>query len=61
MYPELVPLVRERYPAMRIRGVRPLWRLHEREIEKLEKILNAIVPYGSIQYKILKKNKKVHD
>ncbi len=61
VYPELVPLVHERYPAMRINDVRPQWRLHEREIMKLEKILNAIVPYGSIQYKILKKNKKAHD
>lgn len=56
--PELVAAVRGKYPEIRFRPERPMWTLKDRQIRALERILNAIIPYGSPQYRILKRNAK---
>ncbi len=52
--PELVPALRARYPEAIIKPVRPLWSLKPTQIKKIERVLNALVPYGSPQYRLLK-------
>lgn len=54
--PELLPLLRERYGDLALRADRPQWKLKNAQIAKLEKVLNRLAPYGSLAYRLLKKN-----
>lgn len=54
--PELVQALKAKFPSVRFKPYRPVWNLKEREIKKLERLLNILIPYGSPQYKFLKHN-----
>jgi hypothetical protein len=53
--PELVSKIKERFPTLGFTPDRPEWTLKPAQIKKLERILNALIPYGSPQYRLLKK------
>jgi hypothetical protein len=55
--PEFVPALKSRY-TLPIQPRKPIWALSSNEMIKLEKLLNHIIPYGGILYKILRNLRK---
>ncbi len=51
---ELLRRITDRYPKLRFNPKKPTWKFKEGEIKRLEKVLNALVPYGSPLYRLLK-------
>jgi hypothetical protein len=56
--PALLPLVRTRTAIKGLKAVKPRWSFSEGQIRALENIGNALVPFGSVLYRLLKKSKK---
>ena len=56
--PEFSPLIEKRYGKNASCSSLPTWKLTVSEIEKLEKLLNTLIPYGSFQYKLLKRRRE---
>jgi hypothetical protein len=52
--PDLVKVVRQAYPGLRFKALKPLWRLKERHIASLEGVLNRLIPYGSPLFSFFK-------
>jgi len=53
--PELLPKIYQRYTDLGFTPDRPVWTLKAKQINKIEKFLNFLIPYGSLQYRLLKK------
>jgi hypothetical protein len=47
--------IKERFPTLGFTPDRPEWTLKPAQVKKIESFLNAVIPYGSPQYKLLKK------
>jgi hypothetical protein len=53
--PDCLEAFRARFPdALGKRAKRPQWKLQDKQIDRIERMLNAIIPYQSWLFKLLK-------
>lgn len=56
--PSFIPMLKKHYSDLTLTFKKPAWSLNDGEIQKIEKVLNRLVPYGGILHGILRKSRK---
>lgn len=56
--PVVLSALKIKYPELQTKKIKkPLWKLQDKQIEKIEKILNFFIPYQSFLFNLLKRNR----